>query len=881
MKKSLKALFLLALLSINLVHASNVPTSDVLKISENYYANVSPTRNTSFVGNIALTIFEKQSRSNNSPLFHVVNVNNDGFVVVAADNEVKPILGYSTNGQFDPNNIPVQLQDLINSWQEGIEREIKDAIPASTYTSNLWTQALQGSFSGSRSGSVAPLTTTTWNQWPRYNKFCPGGAPTGCVATAVAQIMKYHNHPPQGSGSHSYTHPDYGTLSANFGATSYDWSVMPNKLTSSSSQNEIDEVAKVNYHIGVSLDMDYGPNGSATYSYKVRNALKDHFNYKNSVSLKYRYSYSLSSWKNMLKNELDNNRVVYHSGFCPDPAAGHAFVIDGYDTNDMFHVNWGWGGSYNGYFEINNLNPGSTYTWNQSQKAIIGIEPIQMTLDLKLADETLYHRDTTYNDTTLVWDTVLLQFDTVLNPITEHLDTFSFDTSIVDTLGLVQDFSLTTTIGNWGNIFYNGRFMAAICDLNNVIIDTVEISDTVGISAYDYMTIVFESKAKSLMPGDYKFSIFWDDNGSWQLIDQDYYYNGIHFYNNGGQTEPEGILSFGSISINPDPIYADTAFQVEIIVKNNQNTSWTGLVSADFHELNGDWLDEIGHVSRTYQPYEIDTIVFNAPATDLDLGGYLIGIWNQEQGSNWEMVKEGYFKNNREVQIVEKEFALVPDSYEDNNSPQNAYDFYTTSLFNNNAALIYTNSTNIHNELDQDYFRVNFEAGYTYEITPILFDASAPNAPKDYTLEAVFSYGVNTNPTLQYYDNEEVGSISIDGDGFVSFHVQPYFQNAMGTYNLQFQITRTPNFTNDLSAVNSSESVNIYPNPNNGQFTIANISQWNSASIFDANGKLVYTFANLKNELIEVNLSDKLNKGIYSIRLESEDKVYNERFIIK
>jgi len=206
-----------------------------------------------------------------------------------------------------------------------------------------------------------------------YNASCPADAAgpdghvwAGCVATAMAQVMKYHNYPTTGTGSHSYSHPTYGTLSANFGETTYNWASMPDSLSDYNS-----DVAKLLYHIGVSVDMDYAPDGSGAYMSDAAYALETYFKYSNSLSYVWKSSYSTDEWTTILRTEIDNKRPILYSGH---GTGGHAFVCDGYSGSDYFHFNWGWGGSEDNYFYLNDLTPGS-YDFTDSQGAVIGIRP--------------------------------------------------------------------------------------------------------------------------------------------------------------------------------------------------------------------------------------------------------------------------------------------------------------------------------------------------------------------------------------------------------------------------------------------------------------------------------------------------------------------------
>ena len=337
--------------------------------------------------------------------------NNSGFVIVSADDAAKPILGYSQQATFDPENIPANAKNWILGYCNEIQYAIDNNIEAGEETREAWNNLRNGiGLAPKSSRSVSQMLTTTWNQAPYYNNLCPYDeenderSVTGCVATAMAQIMKYWNWPARGTGSHSYTsddHPEYGTMSANFGNTTYDWNNMPNALSSSSTSTQINAVATLMYHCGVAVEMMYSATGSGAYSisydgyyeYCTENALKNYFGYKSSLYglyRSYRYldeygdtltweMYSYDEWVSMLKEELNVARPILYTGAGPD--GGHAFVFDGYDNNNLFHVNWGWGSWQDGYFSIDALEPaaggigGGSYQFNIDQTALFGVEP--------------------------------------------------------------------------------------------------------------------------------------------------------------------------------------------------------------------------------------------------------------------------------------------------------------------------------------------------------------------------------------------------------------------------------------------------------------------------------------------------------------------------
>ena len=320
-----------------------------------------------------------------------------GFVIVAADDCVQPILAYSFTSPASTQLNP-EVSYWLSTYQEQIDflRSI-DAV-GSEEVAAQWQE-----YSKAPAGDPVPLTmvppliSTTWDQSPYYNKFCPYDSSAhartvaGCVATATAQVMKYWNHPAQGTGSHSYT-SDYGTLSANFGATTYNWALMPTALGSTSSTAQDNAVATLMYHIGVAIEMEYGTSASGAqltnygYSYSsypsTQGALSTFFGYDDNIQAKYRNNISDDNWKNYIVTELNAMRPVLYAGF--DSGSGHCFICDGCNTDEtQFHFNWGWSGYYDGYYTLANLALGgggtgttSSYTFNLNQQILLGVQPV-------------------------------------------------------------------------------------------------------------------------------------------------------------------------------------------------------------------------------------------------------------------------------------------------------------------------------------------------------------------------------------------------------------------------------------------------------------------------------------------------------------------------
>ncbi|HKM94296.1 MAG TPA: thiol protease/hemagglutinin PrtT [Prolixibacteraceae bacterium] len=322
--------------------------------------------------------------NNNEPLVYIVVFQPYGWVMIAGSDLAEPVLGYSSNSIFDPNNIPVQMQEWMDGFASEIEAADKQVLPHSQFLNEKWvklksTEETLIPLKGAMLSSVGPLLTSEWNQGRYYNEMAPADSKSGagnghvwigCVATAMAQVMKYWEYPVNGSDNHSYNHSKYGAQTADFENANYNWSEIPNKSTSVNI-----EVQKINYHAAVSVNMDFGPYSSGAFLEDALVAFSKYFKYNTTITHAYKNNWdSETEWKLNIKNELNSGRPVVYAGYSPAGNSGHAFVCDGY-SNDYFHFNWGWGGASNGNFLLSALTPGSSnYTNNQA--ALFGLEPI-------------------------------------------------------------------------------------------------------------------------------------------------------------------------------------------------------------------------------------------------------------------------------------------------------------------------------------------------------------------------------------------------------------------------------------------------------------------------------------------------------------------------
>ena len=331
---------------------------------------------------------------------YVFNAEGDnGFVLVAGDDRSIPVLGYSDEGRFDYDNLPDNARAWIAHYEEELAWIVEhDAEPYET-TAGEWTTLLNGGLLETKGGSVAPLIKTKWGQSfsndrkieEAYNRRCPidnetgKHTLTGCVATAMAQIMKYWRHPAQ------------CTLPDNYGNATYNWSDsnMPLELTNSCSDQQIDAIATLMLHCGVSVNMNYGVTASSSNIDKAATALKKYFNYSTSISLleKNKYQYNEQAYINLLQQELTNGRPILYAG--SGPIGGHAFVCDGYNNN-YFHLNWGWNGDEglgtNGHYLISSLipDPDNGLDFSNEQYCYIGIQPAGSTPPSTNYDLSMY-----------------------------------------------------------------------------------------------------------------------------------------------------------------------------------------------------------------------------------------------------------------------------------------------------------------------------------------------------------------------------------------------------------------------------------------------------------------------------------------------------------
>ncbi len=800
--------------------------------------------------------------------FYVFNTSpSKGFIIVSSDDKAAPVLGYSYESGFDAGKIPPH----VASWLEWYNKEIRAAItdnlvPASDVT-NAWLELKKegrSPVSLKSTKGVAPLMQTQWDQSPYYNALCPFDQQygeytvTGCVATAMAQILKYWNYPVNGSGFHSYNSNNFGTLSADFGSTSYGWSSMPNQL---SGNNEA--VATLMYHCGVSVDMNYGvgaTGGSSAYVVSsqspVQNcseyALKTYFGYKSSLQGLMRDNYSLADWISLLKGDIGVDRPVLYAGI--GDGGGHCFVCDGFDDNNNFHFNWGWSGQYDGYFAIDALNPSGVGTgggsggFNSYQQAVLGLEPETGGGGAGSYDLRLYNWLTTPNNT----------------------------------IYYGAAFDVSTQIANYGGTDFQGDFCAAIFDNNGIYVGMVDSIMNYNLPSTYYADLTFTYPGSfTFLPGSYNIATFFRPNGdNWYLVADGSYSNLISM----NVINPNDIELYTPMTASPGTtIIQGQAMGVHLDVVNNGTSDFNGIFDVSLYDLDGYFVYNIGTYTNQTLPvgyHYTNGLDFNIGSLDSPPGTYLLAMQYLESGGSWQLTGSTYYQNPIEITVLDA--PPVPDQYEPDNTAGTSYTLPVT--FTGNQTTVNTYGSNCHlgsnNDPDYDYYKIDLPAGFSYVIFAQVYDMNHTGG-EVYTLDAIFSYSTDGANWSSNFDAQAADYITILNGGFVLFKVSPKFSGQYGTYLLSIGITR--NLTG-LEESSLSASVRMFPNPA-GDYTTIDLSSLNvsveNIRVMNTQGQIIEMITPGKNQsTIKLNVSG-YSEGIYCLQFMTSDGMFPKKMIVR
>ncbi len=494
MKKFMTILMLLLVCTIsNVAFSAQVSESMAKTVAVNFLKNVDSRR---LPSNDMSLLYSKTNA-------YYVFGNEYGWVIISADDRVMPILGYSIEGAFPKDTIRSDKRGnnfwgQMLSYENQVKYVVENNISATYDISSQWENLKNGQSPRSTTTIVPPLLTTTWDQgWP-YNELCPSdaGGPgghvwTGCVATAMAQILKYHNYPSQGLGSYGYQWGSYPYTGANFGATTYNWSNMPNSISTSNL-----DIATIMYQTAVSCHSMWGAGSTGVFGSNDTDPMTRAFvNYFKTAFSEIKWIvklyYTATEWENIIQTELINNRPVYYRG---DGSLSHAWVCDGVDASNMYHFNWGWGGMYNGYFALSNINPGG-YNLTNNQCAIIGIKPNDGST---LVTNTTWSGNVNKTTNIAVPDAITLTTSpgAVINFAQNcKLQIWGKLTSIGTSSNYVRFTAVDTATGwlgiKWDNSHMDGTVMADN-DTSKLIYTQVEYSDQHGIYCQYYGKILID-----------------------------------------------------------------------------------------------------------------------------------------------------------------------------------------------------------------------------------------------------------------------------------------------------------------------------------------------------------------------------------------------------
>ena len=345
--------------------ATNVTQDNAAKVAKNYFSEVLIAHGQNFTAAISET-FEITKDGNT--VLYVFNFEKGGYVIVSAEDRFTPIIGYSPDGYYDEINMPDGFEFLMGEFSEMIALIRAKNISGKPQYAAQWERYQNDNYTPERGVAavvVGPLTAL-WNQDAPYNFYCPpvsdgpqGKGYAGCVATAMSMIMYYWRWPWEGVGSKTYTPSKCNgqtmpQITENFGEAYYDYNGMYGSPTVNADNYLYEPIALLQYHVGVAVSMNYCGNaagGSGANSKNVPTVMKQYFKYHPNIQYVERKNYGTTdAWSTMMKEQLDLLQPVYVSGYTPPPVGGHAFVCDGYDSNNMFHYNFGWSGYKNGYF---------------------------------------------------------------------------------------------------------------------------------------------------------------------------------------------------------------------------------------------------------------------------------------------------------------------------------------------------------------------------------------------------------------------------------------------------------------------------------------------------------------------------------------------------
>ena len=821
----------------------------------------------------------KSQSQTEMPSFYVYqNEGGEGWVMIAADDRVMPVLAYSRTGKFDLDNIPVNAKEWFARYDSEIRFAQQENLQADEQVRSQWSDLRQKRLTVSTATEVvSALVTTTWDQAPYYNQACPndsyltgnpyyGHPVTGCVATAMAQVMKYWEWPEKGTGSRTYSYTNkeykdagykrnwpYGDITASFGTTTYDWNNMPKALDASSSSTQVKAVSTLMFHCGVACKMMYGEESGAVVT-DAGNGMIDYFSYSNEMKeggynwagynvSDYEDLYYKADWIKILKDELDARRPIIYSG------GVHCFVCDGYDSDDKFHFNWGWGGLDDGFYALTSLRPstqygigGGDYDFTSNQYALFNIRP---------------------NDPTVLPAADREKFDIQMNAaISMEKDSVLYKKG---------EISVKANISNDGIADFNGNFACYLYSADSTIvrkINTITITDNTLPAGYYFETDYIKyTPTEDLYPGNYFIAFVYRPNGKTEkAVGSKNYAAKKDFV----IYQKADLEMYSNISLYSGSWYKDETAQILVEVTNEGAADFDGelrlsILSADgtkteigVQQLTGENKIPVGWGGRvTFTITWAQTGQFS-----------LIAEFRHTGETDWNLV--GCTNFSSICPIVIEEYVkptVIPDPYEENDTEDMAYKLSVPMFGKSGIATAQTTDASIHIATDVDYYHLQLAPNYDYTISAYIIHAENSSA---YSARAQVSYKIDKWSTPVSGRTEEA---KLEDGGEYMVKVEPKGTEGVGSYQLQITVKRVLR-TDGLEQ--SNVSMSLFPNPTSDYLTVQLPSEPTTVQILTVTGQIVRQTAG--EGTVTLNVSG-LPTGEYLLRAVSNNTVQTSKFI--
>ncbi len=841
MNKKSGFLLLILFLSISIyVTAKPVNQNGALESARTFHKSISGNMLRSTTEYNLVMADTSEVKDSQSTLFNyfVYNIGDkQGFIIISGDDTAKKVIAYADNGSFDKDNIPENMK----YWLSGYSRQMQYLFSLSESEK----EKIAYSDAGLRSANavVNPLLgNISWDQGSPYNILCPYSVKdkkrvvVGCVATAMAQIMKFYRWPDKGVGSKTYAYDPDTTikkLTVNFGETTYDWDNMLNSYKQTTTPSQDTAAALLSYHCGVAVEMKYKTTGSAAGLDDAAKAFSEYFKYDPDIQFYLREFFNNATWSEKIITELNAGRPVLYGGSSDE--AGHAFVCDGYDASGLFHFNWGWSGNGNGYFALSILDPeysgigSSPGGYSKSQHIVTGIQK---------------------DDGVTKNEYLMCLYSSGLS---SNKATISDITSTTFTLSAgFGNFGINTFSGNVGiALFKNDEFYKVIDGYTLNKLETYH-----GYTSFDFENLSLNGTAD----GNYQICLYFkagNSNEYKKMYSSPSLNNYLNLTVSGKTatitkpaTTPDLVLT-AEISTE-GKVYQNKAGRFNISIKNN---------GAEFYSYVNMYLVSTMNTSITQYLGKSLVLIGSGETKSIQL----IGDLTLTQG-NYNVY-------------------CVFDST--NNFSDEKYKRVSQSAFNVKQVTIYATPVDPVLALTRG---ISINGGSTiYVNTPFTLNIPVTNTGgyfDDQILAFIFSSSGGSS--LGYIGPE---NIYIDKNESKTFKLTGSFDLSPGSYKIvvytNISNTRkelTPNTYSRLSVTlkeqvvgidnPKTQGIKLSSNPVGDNFSILSDEKVLSAEVFDINGRKIMTVADSE----KIN-SGNLKKGIYILKVKTENNSHSLRFI--